>query len=327
MAATANKTDFHGMDLLAQRRRSQFYRNIVSYFILTIVAIVFIMPLVYTVSTSLKYPADAKSPSLDIVKNFIPSTVIKPWWYNYFGKAEMKLPNLDYDGAFYAGGSVSLFNIKGGPKLPNFGAYYINSVIVSLSVMIIQMITCSLAAYAFARLRWPGRDTVFLGYLGTMMVPGQVTMIPVFILFKNLGLVDTYFALILPGAFSAYGTFMLRQYFMSIPAALEEAAVIDGANRMQILIQIIIPLSKTALATLAILSFLWTWNDFMWPMIVINTDALKTLPIGLQAFNSQYTADFHLIMAASLIVLVPVIVVFIFGQKYITKGIMMTGIK
>jgi multiple sugar transport system permease protein len=160
-----------------------------------------------------------------------------------------------------------------------------------------------------------------------MMVPGQVTMIPVFILFKNLGIIDTYAALILPAAFSAYGTFMLRQYFLSIPAALEEAAVIDGATKLQILIQIIVPLSKTALSTLAIFAFIYAWNDFMWPLIVINSDQKKTLPIMLQSFQTSYGAQWHLIMAASMIVLIPVITIFIFGQKYITRGIMMTGIK
>ena len=240
---------------------------------------------------------------------------------------EMKVAGLNYDGAFFAGGSVNLFGFKNGIKVPNFAAYYVNSIFVSIATTLFQLITCSLAAYAFARLRWPGRDKVFLTYLGTMMVPGQVTMIPIFILFKQLGFIDTYLALILPGAFSAYGTFMLRQYFLSIPRELEEAAFIDGANKLQILLSIIVPLSKTALSTLAIFVFLFVWNDFMWPMVVINSDALKTLPLGLMAFNSQYGGEYHLIMAGTLIVLIPVILVFIAGQKYITKGIMMTGLK
>jgi len=307
------KEEIYGLSLIEQRKRKQMIENTIAYIILSITALIFILPLVYTVSSSLKYQQDIFD------GKFIPNPIIDPWWYNFFGRTEMGLKKLNYDGAFFAG-----WNRTG---LPPFAQYYINSIFVSSVITLIQLFTCSLAAYAFARLKWPGRDKIFLAYLGTMMVPGQVTMIPVFILFKNLGIIDTYWALILPASFSAYGTFMLRQYFMSIPAALEEAAYIDGATKWQILWTIIVPLSKTALATLAIFVFLFAWNDFMWPMIVINSDRLKTLPIGLQAFQSSYGAQWHLIMAASLIVLVPVIVIFIAGQKYITKGIMMTGLK
>lgn len=302
------------VSLREQRKRKEFWMKFLSYIILGIFSIVFVLPLVYTISTSIKYPADARSGS-----SFLPKKVINPWWYNFFGKkGSFKDDRLDYDGAFFAGS-------HGG--MPLFAHAYINSIIVAVSVTLIQLITCSLAAYAFARLRWPGRDTVFLSYLGTMMVPGTVIMIPVFILFKSLHLIDTLWALIIFGSFSAYGTFMLRQFFLSIPAALEEAAVIDGATRLQILVTVIVPLSKTALSTLAIFTFLFQWNDFMWPLIAISKEQLKTLPIALQAFQSSYTAQWHLIMAASLIVLIPVVTIFILGQKYITKGIMMSGLK
>lgn len=385
-----------GLSLLEQRRRAQILKNIVSYIILGLFSIIFVVPLLYTLATSFKYKGDVFD------GRFIPKPAIEPLLWNYFGRnsnlqgrptpvtenakmlinalqaetpnetyitnilATKKLPDISlvkelkqelsvqflknpverdftrarslayndptttnnisyilksitYDGAWYAGWS--------GNGLPPFAQAYINSLFVSIVITLIQLVTCALAAYAFARLHWPGRDKVFIGYLGTMMVPGQVTMIPVFILFKNLGIIDTYAALILPASFSAYGTFMLRQYFLSIPAALEEAAVIDGATKMQILIQIIMPLSKTALSTLAIFTFIYAWNDFMWPLIVINSDSKKTLPIMLQSFQTSYGAQWHLIMAASMIVLIPVVIVFIFGQKYITRGIMMTGIK
>lgn len=310
----------HGHDLIQERKRKERLYAIVAYFILSVFAIFFVLPLLFSIATSLKYPQDVFNIDVkNFLKNFIPSPMIDPWWFNFFGRKSMNLANMTYDGAFFAGWD--------GKGIPPFGRYYINSIFVSVAVTLLQLVTSTLAAYAFARLTWPGRDKVFLAYLGTMMVPGQVTMIPVFILFKNLGLVDTYLALILPAAFTAYGTFLLRQYFMTIPAELEEAAFIDGASRMQILLQVIVPLSNTALATLAINTFLYTWNDFMWPMIIINSDPLKTLPVGLQAFQTSYGAQWHLIMAASLIVLVPVILVYIFGQKYITKGIVMTGLK
>ncbi len=315
-----------GLSLQEQRRRQQMIRAIIAYVSLFIFAIIFIMPFLVTISTSIKYPQDAFDGKL------IPSRVIQPWWYNFFGRTEMKVPKLTYDGAFFAGWSRE--------GIPPFARYYINSIVVSVAVVVLQLITCSMAAYAFARLRWPGRDQVFLAYLGTLMVPGVVMMIPVFIMMRNgfflhqflpfipkFSLIDTYLAVILPGAFSAYGTFMLRQYFLSIPASLEEAAYIDGATRWQILTTIIIPLSKTALSTMAIFTYLFAWNDFMWPLIVINSDMMKTLPLGLQTFQSSYGSQWHLVMAASLIVVLPLIVAFILGQRYIVKGIMMTGLK
>jgi multiple sugar transport system permease protein len=310
---TTSYTNTKGLTLQEIRRRERIRRNIISYVVLSLVSVFFILPFIYTISTSMKYPGDIFD------GRFIPNPVIEPFWYNFFGRTEMAISGLRYDGAFYAGWSRT--------GIPPFARYYLNSIIVAITVTFLQLVTCSLAAYAFSRLKWPGRNKIFLAYLGTMMVPGQVLMIPWFIMFTQIGLIDTLMAIILPGAFSAYGTFMLRQYFMSIPAALEEAAVIDGASKMQILGLIIVPLSKTALATLAIFTFLFSWNDFMWPLIVLHSDTNKTLPIGLQAFQTSYGAQWHLIMAASLIVLLPVIIVFIAGQKQITKGIMMTGIK
>ncbi len=305
------------VSLRQQRKRKEFLMKLLAYVILGLFSIVFVLPLVYTISTAVKYPQEARAG-----KTFLPQKIIKPWWYNFFGRkgSAVAIKNkLDYNGSFFAGSNPG--------KMPLFARSYINSTIVAISVTLIQLITCSLAAYAFARLKWPGRDAVFLSYLGTMMVPGTVIMIPVFILFKSLHLIDTLWALIFFGSFSAYGTFMLRQFFLSIPAALEEAAVIDGASRLQILFTVIVPLSKTALSTLAIFTFLFQWNDFMWPLIAISREQLKTLPIALQAFQSSYVAQWELIMAASLIVLLPVILIFIAGQKYITKGIMMSGLK
>ena len=317
------------ISLLEVRKRQEMVRNIFSYIVLSLVSLFFVIPLIFTISTALKLPKDTGDGLI------VPKAMINPVMYNFFGtKEENGQPITDemikekgwnipspYDGALFAPG------VDKETKLPMFARWYINSIIVAGAITFLQLVLCSLAAYAFARLKWPGRDKVFLAYLGTMMVPGQVTMIPVFIMMKNFGIIDSYLAVLLPGAFSAYGTFMLRQYFMSIPAALEEAAVIDGANKLQVLQLVIFPLSKTALSTLAIFTFLYSWNDFMWPMIVLHSDSLKTLPIGLQSFLSAYGSQWHLLMAGSLIALVPVIIIFCFGQKFITKGIMMTGIK
>ena len=208
-----------------------------------------------------------------------------------------------------------------------FLVFYLNSIIVAGSVTIGQVLTCSLAAYAFARLRFPGRDTLFLGYLATMMIPGVVTMIPVFILLKLMHLIDTYAALILPGMFSAYGTFMLRQFFLSIPPELEDAARIDGCSKWSIYWNVILPLSRPALATLTTFVFLHQWNDFMWPLIVIHSMEKKTLMIGLYSFMGQYETKWHLLMAASMMVMAPVLAVFVAGQKFFVRGIVLSGLK
>ncbi len=208
-----------------------------------------------------------------------------------------------------------------------FGRFFINSIIVSLCITFGQVLTSSLAAYAFARLNFFFRDQLFLGYLATMMIPGTVTMIPVFILLKKLGWIDTYQALILPAMFSAYGTFMLRQFFLGIPKDLEESAFIDGATKFTIYLKIILPLSKPALATLTTFTFMGAWNDFMWPLIVTNSMEMKTLPVGLAAFQGLYTTNWTLLMAATVIVLIPVLMVYVFNQRYFVRGIVLSGLK
>lgn len=219
------------------------------------------------------------------------------------------------------------WGFAGFPITYAFYAFFLNSVLVSLIVTVGQVFTSSLAAYAFARLRFPGRDALFLGYLGTLMVPFVVTMIPVFALFNLLRLYDTYAALILPAMFSAYGTFMLRQFFLTIPTELEDAARIDGCGLWGIYKHVIMPLSKPAIATLVTFTFLQNWNNFMWPLIMIDSDQRKPLMLGLHTFMGRYSTDWTLLMAASVIVMVPVLIVFILGQRYFVKGIVMSGIK
>jgi len=238
-----------------------------------------------------------------------------------------------------------------------FGRYYINTIIVATLVTLGQVTTSSLAAYAFARLRFPLRDELFLGYLATMMIPMWVTMIPVFILLRSmpdmmnylfspasrwwsadlyfLGRwyiarpigIDSYFALIVPGCFSAYGTFLLRQFFMGIPSDFEDAAKIDGCSYFGIYCRVILPLSKPALATLTIFTFMGSWQSFIWPLIVTNSRELKVLYVGLASFQGLYTTDWTLLMAASLMALLPVIVVFLLGQRYFIEGIRLGAIE
>lgn len=209
----------------------------------------------------------------------------------------------------------------------NFALYYLNSFKIAVIVTGIQLFTCSFAAYAFSKIHFPGRDKIFLCYLGTLMVPFQVTMIPLFIIMKNLKLIDSHGSLILMSAFSAYGVFLLRQFYLGIPDELCEAAKLDGCGHFRIYSRIMLPNIKPAMATLGIFTFLGQWNDFLAPLIFIKSKSLLTIPLGLKIFVSEYNVEFGKMMAGTAIALIPVIIVFFIGQKYFVEGIAMTGVK
>jgi multiple sugar transport system permease protein len=209
-----------------------------------------------------------------------------------------------------------------------FGQFFLNSLKVAGANTVGQLITCSLAAYAFARLRFPGRDLLFGIYLLSLMVPSQVTIIPLYIVMKNLGLVDNHASLILPGLWSAFGTFLLRQFFLTIPRELEEAAIIDGAGLFRVLYALILPLSTPALAALAIFTFNYFWNDFFNPLIFLDTPGNFTLPVGLNLLQGQYSGTSPAVMLAGVcMAVIPVLIVFILGQRYIVEGVTLTGLK
>ncbi len=207
-----------------------------------------------------------------------------------------------------------------------FGRFYLNSLVVALGVTTIQLFTSSLAAFAFARLRFWGRGGLFLLYLATLMIPFHVMLIPNFILMRFFGWIDTYAALIFPPAFSAFSTFLLRQYYLSLPIDLDEAARIDGASSLRIWWQVIIPLSGPVLAALTIFIFLGAWNDFLWPLVITNSLEMRTLPIGLTAFQGQFKVDWHLLMAGAVIAMAPVLTVYVLAQKKFIEGLAMTGV-
>jgi len=284
---------------LAQSKRRRFImesiRKAVLYILLTAVGIFMLVPFMWMVTTSLK----------DAGSVFVFSWIPKQFeWRNY------------------------ITAWKGGPTGVSFTRFFLNSIFVSVFVTFGQIFTCSLAAFAFARLKFWGRDKIFLAYLSTMMIPGAVTMIPVYSLFSRIGWVNTYKALIIPGMFgSAFGTFLLRQFFLTIPKDIEDAARIDGCSTMGIYWRIILPLSKPALATLTTFVFMGVWNDFMWPLIIITSMEKKTLPVALAAFQGVYSTDWHLLMAASTIVLIPVLLVYLFNQRFFVRGIVLTGLK
>ncbi len=206
-----------------------------------------------------------------------------------------------------------------------FGRFYLNSIFVAFSVTTLQILTSSLSAFAFARLRFRGREILFLVYLATLMIPFQVTMIPNFILVRYLRWYDTFYALIVPTAFSAFAVFLLRQYFRGIPVDLDEAARMDGASSLRIWGRVIMPLSSPVLAALTIFVFLGSWNDFLWPLVVTNSHATRTIPVGLATFRGQFNTDWHLLMAGSVIALLPVLLVYVLAQKRFVEGITLSG--
>lgn len=211
---------------------------------------------------------------------------------------------------------------------PPFYIYYLNSIKITVICVIGELCTSSLAAYGFARLEFKGRDKIFLMYLGTMMIPFQVLMVPRFMLFQWAGLYNTHWALILPGIFTTLGVFLLRQFFLTIPMELSESAKIDGAGELRTYWQIILPLSKPALASLAILSFVWRWNDYSGPLIFLTKRELYTIPLGLTNFIDEMGGQQNtLIMAASVSALLPMLFVFLLGQKYFIEGLTAGSIK
>ncbi|MGH2457981.1 MAG: carbohydrate ABC transporter permease [Chloroflexota bacterium] len=222
-----------------------------------------------------------------------------------------------------------------------FPLYFRNTGIYAGGVLVFQLTLCSMAGYAFARLPFPGRQAVFIAVLATMMVPGQMLLIPLFVMLKHVPLVggnnllgiggngwlDSFAGLIVPQAVTAFGIFLMRQFFLTLPAELGDAARIDGASEASIFWRIMLPLTKPALATLGIITFQGAWNDFLWPLIVTNSEGTRTLQLGLQVFEDQNNADWALLMAATTVVSVPVVVVFLIGQRYLVQGIALTGLK
>ena len=266
----------------------------ISYTFLTLGAVTMLIPFLWMVSTALKESVD--------VFTFPPQWIPDPVKWENFYLAWTALP------------------------LP-FSRYYLNSTFIATSVTVGQVFTSSLAAFAFARLRFPGRDKLFFLYLSTLMIPGVVTMIPNFILLNLLGLKNTYTGLILPAIFTAYGTFMLRQFFLTLPRDLEDAARIDGCSFLGIYWRVTLPLSKPALATLTTFTFIGVWKDFLWPLIIIDSPRKMTLPIALAHFQGIYTTNWTLLMAASLFVMAPLVIVFLLGQRFFVEGISLSGIK
>lgn len=208
-----------------------------------------------------------------------------------------------------------------------FARWFVNTMVVTLVCVLGNLVFCSLAGYAFARLRFAGRDLVFILLLTTLMVPFQVVMIPTFLIVRSAGLIDTLGALILPNLATAFGVFMMRQFFRTLPVELEDAARIDGASRLGVLVRIVLPLSAPALATLAVITFMWTWNDFLWPLITIYSEDNMTLQLGLTTFQGAHQTNTALLMAANVMSMLPILLVFFLAQRWFVRGIATSGLK
>jgi multiple sugar transport system permease protein len=207
------------------------------------------------------------------------------------------------------------------------GRMLFNSLLVAGLTTLGQLITCSMAAYAFARLKFRGHHLVFLLYLATLMVPFQVTITPLFILMRIFDWINTYQGLILPGLFSAFGTFLLRQAFLTIPTEYEEAAYMDGASPLTIFLRIVLPLSTPALATLSVFAFMGSWNAFLWPLFIVREETLMTLPVGLATLQGRWLTDWNLVMAGTVITVLPMLLLYLVAQKYLVQGYVMSGLK
>lgn len=273
--------------------RSNMLYQLFVYILLFLGAALFMVPFVWMLSTSLK----GEIGLFDLPPQWVPNPI---HWDNYI-KAVQSFPFLRYTW---------------------------NTSFITAVVVIGGLLSSSVVAYAFARLRWPGRNIWFIILLSTMMLPPQVTMIPVFVLFRQLNWIDTYLPLTIPAFFGgAFFIFLMRQFFMTIPREMSEAAKIDGCPEFMIFLRIFIPLSKPALATLAIFSFMGTWNDFLGPLIYLNNPDKFTLALGLRTFQTQFGTRWNVMMAASILVMLPTLVLFFTCQRYFIEGITLTGVK
>jgi multiple sugar transport system permease protein len=294
-SAVRTTTTLSGSAPSVQKRpaRSQVDRNrpaVVSQILLTVVLLIFLTPFVWMLATALKPAAEvfATPPKL-------------------FG-SELRFQNFS----------------EAWNYVP-FGRYMLNGMFVSVMGTLVVCVTSTFAAYAFARLSFRGRDGIFLLYLVTLMVPQEVMIVPMFILMQQFDWVNTYQALILPWAFSAFGTFLLRQFFLNIPRELEEAAMVDGANRLRILWQVIVPIARPAVAVLAVFTFINYWNSFLWPLIITNSADKFTVPVGLNGFLGQQGNQWHLLMAAATISMLPTVIIVLLLQRHLVRGIAMSG--
>jgi len=277
------------VSLLAQQR--PIWRHLIIHAVLIAGALVMIVPFLWMVTLSLKPVALTHRPPYLIPTHFELANYQQAW------------------------------------RAAPFARYYLNSIVMTAGIVLGQVLLSSLAAYAFARLKFPGREALFLVFLATMMVPFHVILIPSYLIIDRLGWVDSYAALIVPRMVSAFGIFLLRQYYQGLPRELDEAAMIDGASRLGIWWRIILPLTGPAVATLGIFAFMFAWNDFLWPLVVVNDPNMRTVQLGLAMFQGRYGTQWTLLMAGTVTATLPTLVVFVVGQRWFVQSVARSGVK
>lgn len=266
--------------------------TVLRYVLLIVLAVVTFAPIWFMATTSLKTPAEV----FEFPPSLLPDV---PQWSNY----------------------VALFENLDIPR------YMYNTFVVSAAAVLFNLLFDSMAAFAFARLKFPGRDLAFIALIASMIIPFQITMIPTFLIVKTFGWIDSYAGLIAPTAGGAFGIILLRQFMISFPSGLEDSARMDGAGLFRVYWDIVMPLTKPALATLAVLTFMFTWDDFLWPLIITNSDHMRTIQLGLQMLRGEYTLNWEILMAGSTIALIPVFVLFAFSQRFFIEGVTMSGMR
>lgn len=266
--------------------------RVATYLILAIGALVILFPLAWAISSSLK-------PNVDVFK------IPMEWIPREIHPENYILPFKDHA----------------------FGTYFLNSLFAATSVMLLSLVTSSLAGFSLAKYNYFGRDFAFLAILSTLMLPVQVILVPLYLVVRNLGWLNSYQGLIIPQAVTAFGIFLMRQHIMTIPDDFLDAARMDGASELSILWWVIIPMSKPALAAVAIFSFLGNWDSLLWPLVVVTRDSLRTLPLGISLFFSEYASTYNQALAVAIIVMLPVLIVFIIMQKQFIEGLARSGLR
>ena len=273
-------------------KKSQLIVRIFVTCIVAMFALLCVMPFIWMISSSFKYEIDVMNVPFKLVEERINTNNYRIVWNE-----------------------------------SNFPRYYLNSIKVTLLSLLGNLCITTMAAYGFARLRFRGKEIIFALYLATMMIPEQVTLLPKYLYFSMLGLTNTHLALIIPAMFNVFGVFLMRGYFETIPFEMTEAAVVDGAGQFRIFAQVILPLARAGIMTLLLLSFTWSWNEYLAPLIYLSRDSLLTLTVGLQRFQESASTNYALIMAGATVSLIPILVLFLFTQKYFIESFASAGIK
>jgi multiple sugar transport system permease protein len=274
------------------KRKRINYSKLITILLFSAGSIIMMFPFVWMVSTSFKIPSQ--------IISYPPTLIPKPPTIQYYRRIFTEL---------------------------KFTRFFMNSGYISTIVTVTALLTSSFVGYVFAKFNFWGKEFIFIMILSTMMIPFAVTMIPLYLIISKLGWINSHLALIIPGLYSTFGIFLMRQFMSTIPNELREAAIVDGCNEFRTFWSIILPQCKPALAALGIFTFMWNWDNFLWPLIILNSEEKFTLPVGLAMFSNQWWTDYGLVMAGATVTVIPVLIVFLIFQRQFIQGIVLTGLK